>query len=117
VRLDASVSLALGGYSLECSPEPCVFLLEYPYESGLPLYAGHKNRLLVLKDVGDETVVITIFGAQAEKSALLRLCLGRNPAVATPHEQRTMSTSPRLRCCLFYRVGVKYLIAPPRGYC
>ncbi len=37
--------------------------------------------------------------------------------LATPHEQRTMSTSPRLRCCLFYRVGVKFLIAAHGGCC
>jgi hypothetical protein len=67
VRLDASVSPALADYSAECGPDPCVFLLQDADQSGWPLYAGDKHRLIVLEDVGGETVVITIIGTSAEK--------------------------------------------------
>jgi serine/threonine protein kinase len=67
VRLDASVSPTLEDYSLNCGPEPCVFLLKFSDENGLPLYAGDKNRLIVLEDVGGKTVVITVIGGPAEK--------------------------------------------------
>ncbi len=67
VRLDASVSPALADHSAECGPDPCVFFLQFADQSGWPLYAGDKNRLIVLENVGGETVIITIIGAPAEK--------------------------------------------------
>jgi hypothetical protein len=63
VSLNVKVSPVPKNYSAVCSGDPCIFLFGFTDENGVALWAGDPNRLIVLKDVAGETVIIILSGA------------------------------------------------------